>query len=200
MSSAYDEDTLAFYNREASAYAGRRQATRNPRLDDFLGKLRPGAIVLELGCGSGQDAEAMLSAGFNVEPTDGSAAMAAEAERRLGRPVKVMLFDQLDAVGRYDAVWASACLLHVPEQVLPEVLSRIWLALVDGGVFFASFKSGNGGDRDPLGRYYNFVGEGALKAAYRAAGKWSELIVEQAQGGGYDGLPRTWLFCLATKV
>lgn len=199
MSRAHDDDTLAFYNREAAAYAGRRQATRNARLDEFLSRLNRGATILELGCGGGQDAEVMLSSGYNVEPTDGSAALAAEAEQRLGRPVKVMLFDQLEAEDRYDAVWASACLLHVPEQALPEVLSRVWRALVAGGVFFASFKSGNGGDRDALGRYYNFVDKKGLEDAYQAAGKWSELRIEEALGGGYDGVPRTWLFCLARK-
>lgn len=199
MSRAHDDDTLAFYNREASAYAGRRQAKRNARLDEFLSRLNRGATILELGCGGGHDAEVMLSSGYNVEPTDGSAALAAEAEQRLGRPVKVMLFDQLEAEDRYDAVWASACLLHVPEQALPEVLSRVWRALVVGGVFFASFKSGNGGDRDALGRYYNFVDKKGLEDAYQAAGKWSELRIEEALGGGYDGVPRTWLFCSARK-
>jgi 2-polyprenyl-3-methyl-5-hydroxy-6-metoxy-1,4-benzoquinol methylase len=199
MSRAHDQETLAFYDREASAYAARRQAKIGARLAEFLGRLKPGARILELGCGGGQDAQVMLAAGYNVEPTDGSAALAAEAEQRLGRPVKVMRFDQLDAVRRYDAVWANACLLHVPEEALVDVLRGVWTGLVVGGVFFASFKSGTGGDRDALCRYYNFIGEAALETACRAAGKWSELTIDRAPGGGYDGVERTWLFCLATK-
>jgi hypothetical protein len=62
MLHSHDDDTLAFYSREASAYASLRHAKRNARLDEFLGRLRPDATVLELGRGGGQDAEVMLSA------------------------------------------------------------------------------------------------------------------------------------------
>jgi len=199
MTSAYDEETLAFYDREAAVYANRPPGGGNARLDAFLGRLKPGASILELGCGGGQDAEVMLAAGFDVTATDGAPRLAAEAERRLGQPVRVMRFEQLDAQERYGAVWANACLLHVPEAALADVLGRIWRALTAGGVFHASFKAGDGGGRDPLGRYNNFVSESALEAAYRLAGPWSELTIEAELGGGYDGVQRVWLACLAVK-
>jgi SAM-dependent methyltransferase len=199
MTSAHDDETLAFYDREAPVYASRRSARRHVRIDAFLGRLRPGASILELGCGGGQDAEVMLAAGFDVTPTDGSPGLAAEAERRLSRPVRVMRFEQLDAHERYDAVWANACLLHVPEEALADALGRVWRALKAGGVFWASFKAGDGGGRDTLGRYNNFVSQIALEAAYREAGAWSELTIEAEPGGGYDGVWRTWLLCVAVK-
>jgi len=168
-------------------------------MDAFLARLRPGAGVLELGCGGGQDASLMLAAGFDVTPTDGSPGLAAEAEKRLGRPVRLMRFEELDAVAAYDAVWASACLLHVPEDALAGVLGSIRRALKPGGLFFASFKSGDGGDRDSLGRYYNFPSRTTLEAAYAAAGPWSEIVIDEGEGGGYDGVARTWLFVVATS-
>src|SRR5437870_3109618 len=118
---AHDPDTLAFYDREAAKYASRDKPGLNKRLETFLASLAKGAKILELGCGSGRDCEAMIRAGFNVTPTDGSVGLAAEAEKRLGRPVKIMRFEELDERGVYDAVWASACLLHVPEDRLGEV-------------------------------------------------------------------------------
>ena len=141
----------------------------------------------------------MLAAGFDVTPTDGSAGLAAEAEKRLGRPVRLMRFEELDAEAAYDAVWASACLLHVPEDALADVLGRIRRALKPGGRCFASFKSGEGGDRDSLGRYYNFPSRAALEAAYGESGPWSEVAIDQGEGGGYDGVARTWLFVVATR-
>ena len=141
----------------------------------------------------------MLAAGFDITPTDGSPGLAAEAGRRLGRPVRVMRFDELDAREAYAAVWANACLLHVPEAALPAVLSGVWRAMKTGAVFFASYKAGEGGGRDPLGRYNNFIGHDALHAAYRVAGAWSELAIQTRAGGGYDGVPRTWLLCTAVK-
>ena len=200
MAVAHDEPTLAFYNREAAVYAARRPADRNARLDDFLERLKPGAAILELGCGGGHDAAVMIAAGFEVTPTDGSPGLAAEAARQLGRPVRILRFEDLDDEGAYDAVWANACLLHVPEGALVSVLARVWRALKPGGVFYASFKAGDGGARDSLGRYYNFPAQAVLEAAYVEGGAWSSLTIEAAFGGGYDGVARTWLLCLATKA
>lgn len=194
----HDADTLAFYDREAGVYAARTRG-EPVRLRAFLEQLRPRAAIMELGCGGGQDAELMSAAGFEVTATDGSAGLAAEAEARLGRPVRVMRFEELEDVAAYDAVWANACLLHVPEDGLTDVLARIHRALKPGGRFYAGFKSGDGGDRDSLGRYYNFPSEERLRAAYAAAGAWEPLDVTTGQGGGFDGVQRTWLHVLAVK-
>lgn len=196
---AHDPRTLAFYDREAVGYAADDTTGERPHLAAFLGQLQPGATILELGCGGGHEARIMLDAGFEVTPTDGSAALAGEAARRLGQPVRVMRFDELAALEAYDAVWANACLLHVPEAALPSVLRLIWRALKTGGLFFASYKSGDGGGRDPLGRYNNFINHHSLDDAYRAAGAWSTLVIEARAGGGYDCVPRTWLGCTAVK-
>ena len=194
----HDADTLAFYDREAGVYAARTRG-EPVRLRAFLEQLRPRAAILELGCGGGQDAELMSAAGFEVTATDGSAGLAAEAEARLGRPVRVMRFEELEDVAAYDAVWANACLLHVPESGLADVLARIHRALKPGGRFYAGFKAGDGGDRDSLGRYYNFPSEERLRAAYGAAGQWEPLDVTTGQGGGFVGVQRTWLHVLAVK-
>jgi SAM-dependent methyltransferase len=195
----YDAETLAFYEREAATYAGRPQAGRFPRLWRFLEGLRPGAAILELGCGGGRDTEEMTRLGFDVTPTDGSPAMAAEAERRLGRPVGVMRFEELDAESAYDAVWANASLLHVRAAALPKVLASVRRALKGGGRFYASYKLGAGEGRDRFGRYYNFPTEAALRAAYEAAGPWAGVETDDAIGGGYDGVTREWLMLTATR-
>ena len=64
-----------------------------------------------------------------------------------------MKFEELDAAGAYDAVWANACLLHVPEGGLVDILARIHRALNPGGRLYAGVKAGDGCDRDSLGRY-----------------------------------------------
>jgi SAM-dependent methyltransferase len=194
----HDADTLAFYDREAAVYANRRDQA-GPHLAAFLENLETGAKILELGCGGGQDAAAMIAAGFDVTPTDGSTGLAREAQKRLGRPVRVMKFEELEETGAYDAVWANACLLHVPEDGLAGILARIHRALKAGGRFYAGFKAGDGGGRDSLGRYYNFPDEARLRAAYGAAGDWAELELRHGQGGGFDGVMRDWLHVEAVK-
>ena len=195
----HDDETLAFYDREAAAYAARREAEGSGALKGFIAALTPGARVLDLGCGGGQDAQVMAEAGLRVTAVDGSLALAAEASRRLGRTVRVLKFEDLTDERRYDAVWANASLLHVPIDGLHDVLGRVWRALRPEGVLFASFKAGDGPGRDALGRYYNFPSAELLERLFRRAATWAELDVEQGAGGGYDGVERTWLMVRARR-
>jgi SAM-dependent methyltransferase len=195
--SAHDDETLAFYARKAFDYAARSRQT--PRLELFIARLPANASVLEFGCGAGHDAARLIEAGFDVTPVDGSPELAAEAEKLLGRPVRVMRFAELEDVDKYHGVWANASLLHVPRSALPDVLARVWRSLRPGGLFKASFKAGDGEDRDALGRYYNFPTQNELRAWYESAANWREVVIETAPGGGYDGVPREWLWAHAYK-
>lgn len=196
---AHDSKTLEFYNSEAAIYAARPKPAQNRRLAAFMAALKPGAKVLELGCGGGQDSEVMIEAGFDVTPTDGSVGLAAEAEKRLGRPVKIMLFEDLADRDAYDAVWANVCLLHVPAEHLQGVLTKIHTALRSGGLFYASYKVGEGGDRDSLGRYYNFPTRDSLKATYAASADWIAVSTEEAEGVDFTGVPRTFIHITMKK-
>lgn len=193
-----DAATLRFYAERAAAYAAEARSGPAARLGAFLDLLPAGALVLELGCGNGQDTAAMLARGFRADPTDGSPEMAAQASARLGRPVRVMPFDALDAEAVYDAVWANACLLHVPWAGLPGVLRRICRALKPGGLFEASYKGGAGEGRDRFGRYYSYPDREALAAAYARSGDWA-TTVEQDEGKGYDGVVTPWFHVRARR-
>lgn len=188
----HDRQTLAFYDREAAVYAGRR-LSKPSRLTLFLAALPAGAHVLDLGCGGGQDSEVMLEQGFEVTPLDGSAGLAKIAQARLGRPVRVQLFEDLEDQAVFDGVWANASLLHVPTAGLAQVLARVRRALKPGGVFYAGYKAGEGGARDVLGRYFNFPSEAELRGAYGQAGPWADLTIGQTLGHSYEQEERTWL-------
>jgi len=185
MTTAFDPDTLAFYQGNAADYAAWSKH-RHVRLNTFLAALPQGAAILELGCGAGADSAHMIAQGFDVRPTDGSPQMAAQAARKLGRDVETLLFHQLDAEALYDGVWANACLLHVPRDQLGDVLARIWRALKPGGLFYASYKAGEGEGRDKLARYYNYPSEAWLRERYAEAVAWSSLAIEANEDRGFD--------------
>lgn len=193
-----DERTLRFYADNAVRYATHLTEPTGPELRAFLASLPAGARILELGCGNGRDAAFMLAEGFDVEATDGSPELAAQAQERLGRPVRVLRFEHLDAEAAYDGVWACASLLHAPAAGLPGILARIHRALRPAGLFVACYKAGNGEGRDGFGRYFNYPEPEALLADYRAAG-WIDPVLETRMGSGYDALPTQWLWVTARK-
>lgn len=192
-SPTHDQATLDFYAREASVYAPSGKGQSSQWLGGFMRDLPAGARVLELGCGGGRDAAAMIAQGFDVVPTDGSPEMAAEAQALLNRPVRVMRFDELSERNAYDAVWANASLLHVPREALSDVLARVLRALKPGGICFASYKAGGTAGRDALGRYFNYPDSDALMDMYRRSGPWEVLSVVEGIGSGYEGGQVPWI-------
>lgn len=193
-----ENKTLQFYADNAAAYAEHATAPTGRFLTQFLADLRPHARILELGCGNGRDAAHMLAQGYDVDPTDGTLELTKEAEKRLGRPVRLLRFEQLDATQAYDGIWACASLLHVLDRDLHHILTRIHRALRPGGTFTASYKAGHGEGHDTLDRYYNYPTAERLTQAYRDAG-WTNLALETEMGSGYDVLPTQWFWMTARK-
>lgn len=194
-----DDATLDFYAGLGEVYTDGAPAGPNQFLASFLDRLSPNSRILELGCGSGRDSVAMIAAGHDVDPTDGTPEIAAATTKRLGRPVRVLRFGDLEEASSYDAVWASACLLHVPRSALPGVLRRVFEALKPGGLHFASYKAGGVEGRDHFGRYFNYLSAEDATAAYSASAPWSILSITDYQGGGYDGREVPWIAVVAQR-
>lgn len=190
--------TTSFYDDNAETYATRDRKPQAERLDAFLSALPEKARILELGCGGGQDCAYMLAKGFDVTPTDGSAELARQAEKLIGKPVKVMRFEELAVREEFDGVWAEASLLHVPRTDLSAILALIRNALKENGVFHATFKAGTGEGHDDFGRYYNYPSREWLQELL-VAGDWRDVVINEADGGGYDNKPTRWLYLGARK-
>jgi SAM-dependent methyltransferase len=199
MREEVDDDTLQFYRDNAEAYAAWAKAP-STRLVGFLAQLPPGGSILELGCGAGNHSKEMLSRGFVVRATDGSPEMAEVAARRLNHPVEAMLFHELDDHEAYDGVWASACLLHVPRDELAGILARIHRALKPAGLFYASYKIGDGDGRDSLGRYYNYLSPEWLETTYAASGQWHQIKSDTSVIKSFDDAPATMLHVVKRKA
>jgi SAM-dependent methyltransferase len=196
----FDQATMDYYAEAAPTYRASGPGGRNRFLDEFLSSLPFGAFILDLGCGSGIDAKAMLDAGFSVDAIDASPAIAAQASQRLGQQVHVRRFDELLARDKYDAIWASASLIHVPRTALTALLTNIYQALKPGGRHLATYKAGNAEARDSAGRYYNYPSRGELHAFYSASAPWIIDEITEYTGGGFEAGSGPWLKIAARRL
>lgn len=164
-----DKQTLDIYSQEAAKYASRdRKERADGFLDPFIAMMPSGAVVLDLGCGAGWAAALMQERGFDVHALDATPEMAALAQAKLKRTVRVASFESVDEVAMYDGIWASGALLHVPKAEMPALLARLARALKPGGLLLATFKAGDGEARDKLGRFYSYYALGELEQLFGA--------------------------------
>ncbi|MBT2131407.1 class I SAM-dependent DNA methyltransferase [Aliiroseovarius lamellibrachiae] len=186
-----DPKTLAVYDAQVAEYEKRVAQKPTPGLTEFVTRLPPGGHILDLGCGPGSSAVELMEQGFSVDATDGSAEMVARAAAR-GVTARQALFHEITGDGLYDGIWANFSLLHLPRAEMPEILSRLRLALKPDGVFHIGLKLGKGEARDRLGRFYTYYQEDELTDLLTRAGfaPFDRII---GAGTGLDGQISDWI-------
>lgn len=149
--------TINYYNEHAKSYYETTVGLDMGRLyQPFIDCLRPGAKVLDAGCGSGRDSLFFKNQGFQVTAFDASEELVKLSSRLLGQEVLLMSFENLQLPEQYDGIWACASLLHVKRSELPGVIAKLTEHLKPDGVFYLSFKYG---DEEVWkgGRYFNYL-------------------------------------------
>ncbi len=144
--------TTAAYDAAAATYA---EGTAEPSdaalafLDRLVEALPPGARVLEIGSGGGRDAELLEERGLSVRRTDIAPGFV-ELLRARGFDADILdpldgdLADPESPERLYDAVLASASLLHVGRADLRTVLARLAAATRVDGLLHLAVREGDG--------------------------------------------------------
>lgn len=153
------DDTLDYYNSKAKDFVSGTVDVAFTEIQDlFLEYIPAGGKILDFGCGSGRDTKYFLSKGYDVDATDGSKELCKIASEYTGVPVKQMLFEELNAIEKYDGIWACASILHVEKKQLPDVMQKMAIATKKGGVVYASFKYGDF-EGVKNGRFFTYLTE-----------------------------------------
>ena len=194
-----DNTTLNYYNANAQEFVqGTVDVDFHITQDRFLAQLKEGASILDFGCGSGRDTKYFLERGYAVEATDGSAELCKLASEYTGIKVKQMLFSELEAVEKYDGIWACASILHLAWADLVAVMQKMVRAVKGEGVIYTSFKYGQfTGERN--GRFFTDLDEKGLARLLKEVGglEVKELWIT---GGVRPGRgEEKWLNVLLTK-
>jgi len=146
--------TVQSYEESAREYDALVDAERPPHIKNALQRLvqclPPGGSVLEVGSGTGRDADFLESLGAVVRRTDVTRAF---LDLMAERGKKADLLDVVtdDLGGPYDGVLAMGVLIHVDREQIDAVLRKIHAALKPGGAFLAAMRKGEG---ETIGEYH----------------------------------------------
>jgi 2-polyprenyl-3-methyl-5-hydroxy-6-metoxy-1,4-benzoquinol methylase len=142
-----NDQTLDGYNKTVEKYIETSPQLVDGQLkawiDEILNGLSHNARILEIGSGSGKDADYFASKGYKMELTDASQGFV-DYLHKAGKTARLLnvLTDDLGA--GYDMVFADAVFLHFTEKDLGRILAKVNSALKPNGVIVFSLKAGTG--------------------------------------------------------
>ena len=154
--------TTEYYERNARTYYDQTvNLDISSRYNPFLKLLPANGKILDAGCGSGRDSLFFKQQGYDVVSFDISNELVEFASRLTEQKVLHMSFGDLDFENEFHGIWASASLLHIPQEEMDDVLEKLSSALKNNGVLYASFKYGDT-ERTDGDRYFNDYNEEKL--------------------------------------
>jgi SAM-dependent methyltransferase/diadenosine tetraphosphate (Ap4A) HIT family hydrolase len=149
--------TIAAYEGIARSYAETwfEDDVMEEMIERFCALLDVPGEVLDAGCGPGRDVLSMAKRGTRAVGLDLSSRMLEEARGR----VPDALFRQVDfrrlpyPDSTFAGIWSCACLQHLPDGQLTQVLKEFRRTVKPGGVLGVSVEEGSGEFLDSAGRY-----------------------------------------------
>jgi SAM-dependent methyltransferase len=137
-------NSIDYYNKNSQAFYARTiHADLKKVYEKFFQYLNKKGRILDAGCGVGRDSKYFLSQGYEVVAFDGSVEMVKLTSTLLEQEALHMRFEDLDFSDEFDAVWASASLLHIPYEDLRKTIQSFHQSLRSSGILYASFKYGS---------------------------------------------------------
>jgi len=161
-----------FYQQHADTYFERTVAIDPSSFLEPLAKhLKPGASILDVGCGSGRDMRWFKNRGFLVTGFERSPGLAELARQHNGCDVIAGDFQQFDFSSfSVDAILTVGSLVHLTHQQFPNIFSHITEGLKPGGHVFVNLKKGQGSYTDDEDRTFYLWRDAELRSIFKTLG------------------------------
>ena len=173
--------TLNYYHNMADQLMKRYiQADTNLLHHQLAGFFEPKSKILEVGCGSGKDADFMLANGYDILAIDASQSMLMGAVKNFpkltGHTRLIIVPDELQKLEpqSFDGIYSIAMLMHLKENQINKALHELTRLLKNSGrLFFSVCLTRNDklvDDLDPDGRRYTLRSAEWWQGTCRTAG------------------------------
>jgi cyclopropane fatty-acyl-phospholipid synthase-like methyltransferase len=192
-------NTIDYYNKNAEEFCQQTKEVDFYLLyEEFLKYLEEGDYILDLGCGSGRDSKYFIENGYRVKAIDGSEEICKIASKYIGQKVECRLFSDISEKDTYDAVWACASLLHIPEKEMSGILELLYQSLKHGGIIYMSFKYGKE-ERIKNNRYFNDYDEEKFRNMIKRTDNYKILETFLTSDARKDRQGGKWLNVIMMK-
>ena len=156
--------TIEYYEKNAEEFVTSTiHADVSGLYKHFEKYISTGCRILDLGCGSGRDSKYFAKKGYDVVAADPSPVMCDQIRRTANVPTILLKAEEIAFEEEFDAIWACASLLHVHKEVMAETIYRLARALKHDGIFYASWKYGDGEHYDN-GRLFSDYKQESMKS------------------------------------
>ena len=189
---------MTYYKNNAKDYIAK---TINVNMKDtyifFLKYAKPKSRLIDIGFGSGRDMLYFKSLGFEVEGIDPQPEFCEEAKIKGLNVDCCEIMDLANSTIKYDSIWASAVLHHIPKALLNQSFKICNDLLYGDGIMYFSVKYGDFEGYDELGRYFNYLTEKTMNDYLKDTGfKVIDIKITE------DNLKREnkWLNVILKKV
>lgn len=139
--------TIKVYEEGASTFPKRWTARRkwsSALQKEWMACLSRGAVVVDLGCGGGQDAQVLRREGYRVVRMDLTAAFLRVAREAFPSfpLVRADIRELLFRAASFDGVWAAVSLIHLPKTEATRLLRALRLLAKPGATLAATLTYG----------------------------------------------------------
>lgn len=155
---------MTYYKFNAIEYINKtKDSDMSEAYDFFLKYAKPKSKLIDIGFGSGRDMLYFKSLGFDVYGIDPTPDFYEEAKIKGLNVDCCAIMDLANSTIKYDSIWASAVLHHIPKALLNQSFKICNDLLEEDGIMYFSVKYGEFEGYDEFGRYFNYLTETTMK-------------------------------------